>query len=54
MTENKQTRTTRPLFLRVGMCVAIGLALTASNGADVGIATAAGLWLALALGARRC
>jgi hypothetical protein len=53
MTEKSQTRSTLPPGLRVGLCVALGTALTVSNGAATGIAVAAGLWLALSLGSRR-
>lgn len=38
---------------RLVLCVGLGAALSASNGPAVGIAVAAGLWLALTLGARR-
>jgi hypothetical protein len=54
MTEDKQTKTGMPQGLRVALCVGLGTALTASNGAAVGISVAAGLWLALVLGSRRC
>jgi hypothetical protein len=54
MTEKNQAKQMMPLGLRVALCVAIGTSLTVSNGAAVGIAVAAGLWLALSFGARRC
>jgi len=41
-----------PLSARIGLCVAIGAALTVSTGAAVGIAVAVGLFLALTLPAR--
>ncbi len=47
------SRQVLPLPVRIVLCVAIGAALTASNGAAVGVAIAAGLYLALTLGSRR-
>jgi hypothetical protein len=38
---------------RFALCVGLGAALSVSNGPAVGVAVAAGLWLALTLGARR-
>jgi hypothetical protein len=36
---------------RLALCVGLGAALSVSNGPAVGIAVAAGLWLAFTLGA---
>ncbi len=48
------TSSRRPPFaVRLALCVGLGAALTASNGAAVGVAVAAGLYLALSLGGRR-
>ena len=52
MNTNRTTKPTMPLAVRITLCVAIGAALTASNGAAVGIAVAAGLYLALSLPGR--
>jgi hypothetical protein len=41
-----------PLAARLALCVGIGTALTVSTGAAVGIAVAAGLYLALTLPSR--
>lgn len=38
---------------RLALCGGLGAALSVSNSPAVGIAVAAGLWLALTLGARR-
>ena len=46
------TKPRLPLAIRIALCVGIGAALTASNGAAVGIAEAAGLYLALTLSSR--
>jgi len=54
MTDKNETKPSLLFGLRIGLCVALGAALTASNGAAVGIAVAAGLWLALAFGSRHC
>jgi hypothetical protein len=39
--------------VRLALCVAIGASLSVSNNPATGIAVAAGLWLALAVDARR-
>jgi hypothetical protein len=54
MTDKNETQRTLPLGVRIALCVALGTALTASNGGAVGIAVATGLWLALAFGSRGC
>ena len=53
MNQNKATKQIMPLAVRIALCVGIGAALTASNGAAVGIAVAAGLYLAVSI-PRRC
>jgi len=52
MNPKPATQPRLPLAVRITLCVAIGTALTASNGAAVGIAVAAGLYLALTLPGR--
>jgi len=52
MNQNKASRQVLPLAVRIALCVGIGAALTASNGAAVGIAVAAGLYFALSIPGR--
>lgn len=52
MNPKNETKQLLPLPIRVALCVGIGTALMASNGAAVGIAVGAGLYLALSLPGR--
>jgi len=52
MNPKNETKLLLPLPVRIALCVGIGTALTASNGAAVGIAVAAGLYFALSIPVR--
>jgi hypothetical protein len=52
MNEKTTTRCHISPGVRLALCVAVGTALSVSNNPATGIAVAAGLWLALTLGAR--